>query len=90
MYVWMDGWMDGCMDVWMYVCLYVCMYACMHACMHVCMYVCIHTHARTHTHTGESEVLFPPLTYMQPTGRRQVVEVDGMRFTIVEVNPTIA
>ena len=39
---------------------------------------------------GESEVLFPPLTYLQPTGRRQVVEVDGMRFTIVEVNPTIA
>jgi hypothetical protein len=35
-------------------------------------------------------VLFPPLTYLQPTGRRQVIEVDGMVFTIVEVAPTIA
>ena len=39
---------------------------------------------------GESEILFPPLTYLQPTGRRQIVEIDGMHFTIVEVSPTIA
>ena len=38
----------------------------------------------------ESEILFPPLTYLQPTGRRQTVEIDGMHFTIVEVQPTIA
>jgi len=38
----------------------------------------------------ESEILFPPLTYLQPTGRRQIAEIDGMHFTIVEVQPTIA
>jgi hypothetical protein len=37
---------------------------------------------------GEAEVLYPPLTYLQPTGRSQVVELDGRRFTVVEVNPT--
>jgi hypothetical protein len=28
------------------------------------------------------------LTYLQPTGRTQVVEINGMRFTIVEVAPS--
>ena len=37
---------------------------------------------------NESEVLFPPLTYMQPTGKTQVVEIDGFHFTIVEVRTT--
>jgi hypothetical protein len=35
-------------------------------------------------------VLYPPLTYMQPTGRSQVVEVDGFHYTIVEVRVTSA
>ena len=39
---------------------------------------------------NESEVLYPPLTYMQPTGRSQVVEVDGFHYTIVEVRVTSA
>jgi len=39
---------------------------------------------------NESEVLFPPLTYMQPTGKTQVVEIDGYHFTIVEVRTTTA
>jgi len=39
---------------------------------------------------NESEVLFPPLTYMQPTGKTQVVELDGCHFTIVEVRTTTA
>jgi len=39
---------------------------------------------------NEAETLFPPLTYLQPTGRTQEIEIDGMHFTIVEVNPTIA
>jgi hypothetical protein len=38
----------------------------------------------------EAEILYPPLTYLQPTGRTQVVEVDAYRLTIVEVNPTVA
>jgi hypothetical protein len=37
---------------------------------------------------NESEVLYPPLTYMQPTGKTQVVEIDGFHFTIVEVRTT--
>ena len=36
----------------------------------------------------EEEICFPPLTYLQPTGRKQVVEINGMRFTIVEVAPS--
>jgi len=39
---------------------------------------------------GEEEILFNPLTYLQATGRTEVVEVDGMRFTAVEVVPTIS
>ena len=35
---------------------------------------------------GEKEVLFPPLTYLSPTGRTQKV---GDRFTIVEVTPRL-
>ena len=41
---------------------------------------------------GEAEVLFPPLTYLQPTGRTEQVDAedcDGNRvtFTVVEVTP---
>ena len=32
----------------------------------------------------EEEIVFSPLTFLQTTGRRQVVELNGMRFTIVE------
>ena len=32
----------------------------------------------------EAEVMYPPLTFLQPTGRSQVVELDGVRFTVVE------
>ena len=41
---------------------------------------------------GEAEVLYAPLTFLQPTGRSQVVELDGtgMRFTVVEVTATVA
>jgi hypothetical protein len=38
----------------------------------------------------EEEILYPPLTYLQPTGRTQVIEVDSYKFTIVEVTPTVA
>jgi hypothetical protein len=36
----------------------------------------------------EEEICFPPLTYLQTTGRKQVVEINGMRFTIVQVAPS--
>jgi hypothetical protein len=36
----------------------------------------------------EEEICFPPLTYLQPTGRTQVVKTNGMRFTVVEVKPS--
>ncbi|CAK0834134.1 unnamed protein product [Prorocentrum cordatum] len=40
---------------------------------------------------GEVEVLYPPLTYLQPTGKPpQVVELStGVKFTVHEVTPTI-
>jgi hypothetical protein len=38
---------------------------------------------------SEAEILFPPLTYLQPTGRTQVIEVNLCRVTVVEVIPTL-
>lgn len=37
----------------------------------------------------EAEVCYPPLTYLQPTGREQVVSVRGKRFKVCEVVPHI-
>jgi hypothetical protein len=44
---------------------------------------------------GEAEVLFPPLTYLQPTGRTDRVDAkdrDGrpVTFTVIEVTPYIS
>jgi hypothetical protein len=36
----------------------------------------------------ESEVLFAPLTFLQPTGRSQVLKLGGITVTVVEVTPT--
>jgi len=38
---------------------------------------------------GEAEVLYPPLTYLQPTGRVQIVTVGANSFKVVEVTPNI-
>ena len=40
---------------------------------------------------GEAEYLFPPLTYLQPTGRRTrvLVGADKVEVTVVEVVPVI-
>jgi len=40
---------------------------------------------------GEEEVLYPPLTYLQPTTREpQVIQLStGHKFTVYEVKPTI-
>ena len=37
----------------------------------------------------ERETLFPPLTFVQPTGKEQVVEVKDFRLTIIEVTTTL-
>jgi hypothetical protein len=37
----------------------------------------------------ESEFLFPPLTYLQPTGRTQKVHVDGTTFEVIDVKPNL-
>ena len=38
----------------------------------------------------EAEVLYPPLCYLQPTGREQNVELGGNKFRVVEVVPHFA
>lgn len=38
---------------------------------------------------GEAETLFPPLTFLQCTGRQQVFACDGLQVTIVEVTTTV-
>ena len=38
----------------------------------------------------EDEYLFPPLTYMQPMGEPQELEIDDATFTIVDVKPNMA
>ena len=47
------------------------------------------TRLRSHSSCfpNESEILFPPLTYLEPTGQREEVRLDGATFTIVEVKP---
>jgi hypothetical protein len=39
---------------------------------------------------AEAEVLYPPLCYLQPTGREQEVKVANNKFTVVEVRPHFA
>jgi hypothetical protein len=38
----------------------------------------------------EAEILFPSLTYLQPTGRTQVIPIDNICLTIMEVLSTIS
>lgn len=38
---------------------------------------------------SEAEVCYPPLTYLQPTGRTQMVTVKRKRITVCEVIPHI-
>ncbi len=38
---------------------------------------------------GEEETLYPPLTFVQPTGREQVVEHGDFKLTIIEVTTTL-
>jgi hypothetical protein len=36
---------------------------------------------------GEAEVLFPPLTYLKPSGRTEEVDTGDASFTIIDVVP---
>ena len=38
---------------------------------------------------NEKEILYPPLTYLKPTGFVETIEVRNCNFKIVEVVPTI-
>jgi len=38
---------------------------------------------------GEAEFLFPPLTYLQPTGHVETVVVEGLAYEVVDVRPRI-
>ena len=61
-------------------------------CAHRLPFIHIHTHrcqveiSWLSAFPGEKEVLFPPLTFLKPTGRAEVVE----GYTFVEVAPTVA
>lgn len=37
----------------------------------------------------EEEVLYPPGTFLQPTGKQEKIEMHGATFTVVEVRPDI-
>ena len=36
---------------------------------------------------GEAEMAFPPLTYLSPSGRREVFKVGGVELECIEVEP---
>ena len=38
---------------------------------------------------NEAEYLFPPLTYLQPTGRTETVAACGMSYQVVDVKPRV-
>ena len=38
---------------------------------------------------GEAEFLFPPLTFLQPTGDVETVTVEGLVYEVVDVRPRI-
>ncbi len=37
----------------------------------------------------EEEILYPPLTFLQPTGRVETTTIKGMAFTTVEIEPHV-
>jgi hypothetical protein len=37
----------------------------------------------------EEEILYPPLTFLQPTGRVETTSIDNTMFTIVEIQPHV-
>ena len=39
---------------------------------------------------GEDEYLFPPLTYLQPTGVTETLEVDDATYHVIDVKPRMS
>ena len=39
---------------------------------------------------GEDEYLFPPLTYLSPTGATEVLEVDDATYHVIDVKPRMS
>ena len=39
---------------------------------------------------GEDEYLFPPLTYLSPTGATETLQVDAATYTVVDVKPRMS
>ena len=39
---------------------------------------------------NESEVCYPPLTFLLPTGRSEQLQASGVRFTVIEVTPRLS
>ena len=35
----------------------------------------------------EEEILYPPLTFLQPIGKVEITTINGMAFTTVEIEP---
>ena len=38
----------------------------------------------------EAEILYSPLCFLQPTGKKQMIEIKGVEFSVVEVIPHFA
>ena len=40
---------------------------------------------------NEKEFVYPPLTYLQPTGRKETIKFEdlGLEFTVIEVQPHV-
>jgi hypothetical protein len=38
---------------------------------------------------AEKEILYPPLTFLEPTGRVETTTINGMAFTTVEIEPHV-
>jgi len=38
---------------------------------------------------GEAEFLFPPLTFLQPKGKPRTLQVSGVTFTVIDIEPTL-
>ena len=39
---------------------------------------------------AEAEYLFPPLTFLKPTGRREEINAAGRHFMVLEMEPRLA
>ena len=38
---------------------------------------------------SEAEILFPPLTFLQPTGHTEIIVIEGLAYQVVDVKARI-